>query len=132
MIYLDTSAMVKLVVHEAETSVLVGWLRERPDEPVVTSALGRVELMRAAARDGSPGVRERARDLLDGLDILPLTDAVIALAESIGPPSLRSLDAIHLASAGQIRKELTAVVAYDQRLIEGCLALGYPTSSPVG
>jgi len=60
----------------------------------VTSALGRVELMRAVARQGEPGLPERARYLLEGLDILPISDAVITLAESIGPATLRSLDAI--------------------------------------
>lgn len=130
MIYLDTSAMVKLIVHEAETPALIEWLGQRVDDPAVTSALGRVELMRTATRDGSDGIIDRARNLLGNLDILPLSDVIIATAETIGAPTLRSLDAIHLAAATQIRNELTAIVAYDQRLIDACTALGYPTSSP--
>lgn len=130
MIYVDTSAMTKLVVAEAESPALIDWIGERGDEPFVTSALGRVELMRTAARDGSPGMVERALHLLDGLDILPITDNVIALAETIGPATLRSLDAIHLASAAQIRSELTAFVAYDARLLEGCQAIDIPTATP--
>ena len=70
------------------------------------------------------------RYLLDGLDILPITDAVIALAESIGPATLRSLDAIHLASASQIEHELTSFVTYDHRLLEGCHDVGFDTKSP--
>lgn len=66
--------------------------------------------MRVVARHGEPGQAERARYLLDGLDILPLAKPVIALAETIGPPTLRSLDAIHLAAAAQIKRELTAFV----------------------
>ncbi|MDN5757521.1 MAG: type II toxin-antitoxin system VapC family toxin [Tomitella sp.] len=127
---MDTSAMTKLIAREAETSALIGWLGDHPDEPVVTSALGRVELMRTAVRDGIPGMPERARDLLDGFDTLPITERVIVLAETLGPPNLRPLDAIHLASASQIGPELTAFVAYDHRLLDGCRAVGYPTASP--
>lgn len=135
MIYLDTSALTKLLVVEAETPDLRSWLLEQRDlgeDHAVTSALGRVELVRAVARLGEPGLHERALYLLDGMDILPLTDAVITLAESIGPARLRSLDAIHLASAAQIRRELTAFVTYDHRLLEGCRAVGLNTASPGG
>ncbi len=130
MIYLDTSAMAKLIVQEVETAALVEWLGQRPDETAVTSALGRVELMRMAAGDGGEGVVERAGDLLDGVDIVPISDEVVSVAETIAPATLRSLDAIHLASIAQIHTELTAVIAYDQRLLDGCVALGYPTISP--
>ncbi|MCZ4534434.1 type II toxin-antitoxin system VapC family toxin [Gordonia hongkongensis] len=130
MIYLDTSALVKLVVREAETPQLIEWLALYSGVPVVTSAVGRVELMRTALRDGSPGVAERARDLLDALDLIPLGDAVIDVAESIGPSSLRSLDALHLASASVIRAEMSAFVAYDHRLLAGASTLGYPTVAP--
>ena len=122
--------MVKLVVREAETAQLIEWLALHPGVPTVTSALGRVELMRTALRDGSPGLHERARDLLDALDVIPLSAAVIDIAESIGPSSLRSLDALHLASATVIRAEMTAFVAYDQRLTAGASALGYPVVAP--
>jgi predicted nucleic acid-binding protein len=132
VIYMDTSALTKLLVAEAETPDLHAWLTTQSDqgEHTVTSALGRVELMRAVARQEEPGLPERARYLLDGLDILPITDAVIALAESIGPATLRSLDAIHLASASQIRHELTSFVTYDHRLLEGCREVGFDTQSP--
>ena len=130
MIYLDTSAMVKLVVQEAESSALIDWIAQCGDEPFVTSALGRVELMRTAIRDGTPGVVERAGQLLAGLDTIPMTDRVTILAETIGPAALRSLDAIHLASAVQIRSELTVFVAYDTRLLDGCRAIDLPTAAP--
>ncbi|OHT95587.1 VapC toxin family PIN domain ribonuclease [Mycobacteroides chelonae] len=132
MIYLDTSAMAKLLISESETPDLQTWLTEqrRQGEQAATSALGRIELLRTAARHGQPGLRERALHLLDGLDILPITAAVIALAETIGPPTLRSLDAIHLASSSQIAEELTVFVAYDTRLLDGAKAVGFPTRSP--
>lgn len=129
---MDTSALTKLLVAEVETSDLRSWLSVQSglNETAVTSALGRVELMRAVARVGEPGLPERARYLLDGVDILPITDAVIALAESIGPANLRSLDAIHLAAASQVRDEMTSFVTYDHRLLDGCRDVGFPTQSP--
>jgi uncharacterized protein len=132
VIYVDTSALTKLLIAEPETPKLRTWLTAQTDqgEHVATSALGRVELMRVVARYGEPGQAERARYLLDGLDILPLTEPVTALAETIGPATLRSLDAIHLAAAAQIRRELTAFVTYDRRLLDGCREVGIATASP--
>lgn len=132
MIYLDTSALTKLLVAEAETAELrTSLLAEGDrDQYLVTSALSRVELLRAIARQGDPGLADRARFLLDGLDMLPITDAVIAAAESIGPAGLRWLDAIHLASAAQIESEMTCFVTYDHRLLEGCRDVGFETQSP--
>ncbi|MCX6480438.1 MAG: type II toxin-antitoxin system VapC family toxin, partial [Mycobacterium sp.] len=95
-----------------------------------TSTLGRVELMRTVARYGKTGQSDRARYLLDGLDVLPLSETVMTLAESIGPATLRSLDAIHLAVAAHFRRELTAFVTYDNRLLNGCRDIGLATASP--
>jgi predicted nucleic acid-binding protein len=132
VIYVDTSALTKLLIAEPETPDLRAWLATQngQGELAATSALGRVELMRVVARYGEPGQGERARYLLDGLDIVPLTEQVIALAETIGPPTLPSLDAIHLAAAAQIDGELTAFVTYDRRLLEGCREVGFTTASP--
>jgi hypothetical protein len=132
VIYVDTSALTKLLIAEPETPELRTWLTSQSDlgEYTATSALGRVELMRVVARYGEPGQAERARYLLDGLDILPLTEPVITLAETIGPAALRSLDAIHLAAAAQIKRELTAFVTYDHRLLDGCREVGLAAASP--
>ena len=132
MIYLDTSALTKLLIAEPETPQLRSWLGARVDEgeSAATSTLGRVELMRTVARHGKTGQAERARYLLDGLDVLPLTEGLMTLAESIGPPTLRSLDAIHLAAAALFRQELTAFVTYDHRLLTGCREIGLMTASP--
>jgi predicted nucleic acid-binding protein len=129
---MDTSALTKLLIAEPETSELRTWLTAQSSagEYAATSAIGRVELMRVVARYGQPGQAERARYLLDGLDILALTQPVITLAESIGPATLRSLDAIHLAAAAQIRRELTAFVTYDHRLVDGCREVGLTAVSP--
>ncbi len=131
MIYLDTSALVKLIVQEAETAALRRWLADAEDRDHVTSAISRVELMRAAQRTDDTEVLANAQRILtEDLDILSLTDELIKTAETIGPQSLRSLDALHLASAAHIASALTAVVAYDHRLIEGCRDLDYPVESP--
>jgi predicted nucleic acid-binding protein len=132
VIYLDTSALAKLLIAEHETPELRAWLAERSGqgEYAATSALSRVELMRVVARYGEPGQADRARYLLDGLDILPLTEPVIALAETIGPPTLRSIDAIHLAAAARMEHELTAFVSYDHRLLDGCREVGLPAACP--
>jgi hypothetical protein len=129
---MDTSALTKLLVAEPETPELRAWLtvQSGQGEYAATSALGRVELMRVVARYGEPGRFEHAHYLLDGLDILPLTERVLTLAETVGPPTLRSLDAIHLAAAAQIAQELTAFVTYDHRLVDGCRDVGLTTASP--
>jgi predicted nucleic acid-binding protein len=129
---MDTSALTKLLIAESETAELQAWLTMQSGhgEHAVTSALGRVELMRVVAGHEEPGQAERARYLLDGLDIIRLTEPVTALAETIGPPTLRPLDAVHLAAATQIKRELTAFVTYDHRLLSGCQEAGFTTESP--
>ena len=132
MIYLDTSALTKLLVAEPETAELRVWLTAHIEqgESAATSTLGRVELMRTVAHYGETGEFDRARYLLDGLDVLPLTEQVMTLAESIGTATLRSLDAIHLAAAAHFRQEITAFVTYDHRLLNGCRDIGLATASP--
>lgn len=132
MIYLETTALTKLVIAEPETAALQAWLASQRDqgEYNATSALGRVELMRVVARYGEPGHVERARYVLDGLDILPLTKTVMSLAETVGPVALRSLDAIHLASVVQVKQHLTTVVTYDRRLLQACREADVETTSP--
>ena len=132
MIYMDTSALTKLLISEPETPELRTWLTAQIDQgdSAATSALGRVELMRTVARYGNSGHSDRARYLLDGLDILPLTEPMMTLAESIGPATLRSLDAIHLAAAAYFKQQLTTFVTYDHRLLEGSRTIGLTTASP--
>ena len=86
--------------------------------------------MRTVARYGETGQSDRARYLLDGLDVLPLTEPVMMFAESVGPATLRSLGAIHLAAAAHLKQELTVFVSYDHRLSDGCRDIGLATASP--
>lgn len=129
MIYLDSSALLKLVRREDETEALRGWLEARPEELAVTSELGRVEVLRAARRLGGQVMLE-ARAVVGDLDLVPLDRAVQDVACELGDPPLRTLDALHLASALLLGADLTAFVAYDQRLVEAAKAAGLPVSVP--
>ncbi len=129
VIYFDSSALMKLIRREGETAPLSEWLDGQPDATVVTSELGRVEVLRAARRAGG-GVMAEARAVVGDLDLVPLDRGVQDLASEIGDPLLRTLDALHLASAVLLRDELTAFVAYDHRLVSDANAAGLPTMSP--
>ncbi len=129
MIYLDSSALMKLVRREAETDALGAWLAQRPDEPVVTSELARTEVVRAARRVGGRALAE-ARAVTGDLDLVPLDRAVLDVACEVGGEELRTLDALHLASALMLADELTDFVAYDRRLVDAARAAGMPVSTP--
>lgn len=129
MIYFDTSALVKLIVREPESTALASWLGEHSSEVRVISDIGRVELVRTAQRV-SASTTTRAHALLRHLDTLRVTDSVIERAQTIGGPHLRTLDALHLASAASIRPSLTALCGYDRRLLDAADAAGLPTASP--
>lgn len=133
MIYLDSAAIVKLVRQEDHSAELVGWLNAHQDEPLVASALVEVEVPRAlrrAAQQSLVGVPA----VLSRLYRLEIDGTVRATAAAYAEPALRSLDAIHLATAQLIANEsgggLTAFVTYDQRLLATAAALGLPTASP--
>jgi predicted nucleic acid-binding protein len=128
MIYLDTSAALKLVVPEAETSALEFWIAERAGLPRVSSRLLRIEMLRAVARS-APHRMNRAQVILAAVTQLSIDD-IAPTAEIIGDPALRSLDAIHLATAHALRSDLTAFVCYDKRLCDSAQASGLPVESP--
>ena len=127
MIYLDTSALAKLIVRETETTALGQWLRQRTAQLWVTSIVGRVELLRVAQRVAAAN---GAGLLLAGLDTIPLVEHVADLAQATGSATLRTLDAIHLASASSVRDELTAFCCYDRRLLDAAGDAGLPVHAP--
>jgi predicted nucleic acid-binding protein len=129
LIYLDSSALVKLVLTEPETRELVRWLAERADLAMVSSVVHRAEVPRAVWRT-DPAAFPRSYRQLRGVERLALTSEMLDAATALPPPSLPSLDAIHLASALSIRRDLTAFVAYDKRLLAAAKAAGLPTASP--
>ncbi|HTY31834.1 type II toxin-antitoxin system VapC family toxin [Mycobacterium sp.] len=129
MIYLDTSATVKLIAAEEESAALVDWLNARLEDALATSAIGHIELIRAVARIG-PDALARARNVAASIDTLVLTDAIAAVAATIPPAELCTLDAIHLATAHAHRRGLTAFCAYDRRLLDAAESQGLPIVSP--
>lgn len=129
MIYLDSSALMKLVREEEETAALREWLDLRIEHPVVTSELGRVEVLRAARRVGGQVLAE-ARAVVGDLDLVPLDRGVQDLACDIGDLRLRALDALHLASAVLLDEALTAFVAYDHRLMDAAQDAGLVVAAP--
>jgi len=115
LVYLDSSAIVKLVVRERESAALFDWLRARPER--ISSVVSRVEVLRALRRAGaSSTVLRRAADLIDRISLMPVDRPVLDAASEIEPRGLRSLDAIHLATALSIAGDLAGLVTYDSRL----------------
>lgn len=133
MIYLDTSGAMKLVRPEAHSGNLSRWFRERPGIPVISSVLIEVELMRATWRS-APDRAARAADVLRGIGVVTLSPSVVARAAGYTNPDLRSLDAIHLATAEHVifvtHEPLEAFIAYDERLVLTALQAGLPAIAP--
>jgi len=115
LIYLDSSALVKLIVTEPESAALTDLLRTWPDR--ISSALALTEVPRALRRAGF-GVRERrrARQVLTRINLVEVDRRILAAAATVDPPTLRTLDAIHVATALALREDLGGVVSYDRRL----------------
>lgn len=128
-LYLDTSALVKLVVDEAETEAVRDLLDDRADEVLVSSALTRCELVRAVRR-GAPARLSRALAVLAGLREIAVSTTALNTAASLDPAGLRSLDAVHLASALQLGLDLAGLVTYDLRLAEAATQRGLPVLAP--
>jgi predicted nucleic acid-binding protein len=126
-VYLDASALVKLVAPEKETDALAAFLALHRSQ--ATSVIGLVEVRRAAAR--RPGVtRERVEDVLRRVTAIGLDLATVAAAGSVGPVAIRTLDAIHLASAAALGDDLEAFVTYDRRLADAARVLGMLDVAP--
>lgn len=125
--YLDSSAIVKLVVEEPQSAALRRYLRRR--RPLVSSALARAEVLRALLLEGEAGTA-RAHAVLARIDLIRVNDCVLNAAGALLPPDLRSLDAIHLATAGQLGQDLGQVVTYDERMADAARQLGMKAASP--
>lgn len=125
--YLDSSAIVKLAVAEPESAALRAYLRRR--RPFVASALARTEVVRALLPYGEAAVRA-GRAALELVDLVRVNDRILAEAGTLLPLELRSLDAIHLATAGELRDELARIVTYDARVGSAAESLGFPVVAP--
>ena len=127
MVYLDASALVKLVVAETESGALRRYLRSRPQR--ATCALSRVEVLRAVRVQGTRATT-RARAVLKRVDLIALDDELLERAATIDPAVLRSLDAVHLAAALTLGDELTDLVTYDDRMSDAAARLGMVVAAP--
>jgi uncharacterized protein len=126
--YVDTSALAKLVVAEAETKALRKWFRAADRNPV-TSDLARSELLRAVRRT-DPSKVVRAREVLESVTLIELTTTVCEHAGLLDPAILRTLDAIHLAAALVLGDDLEGFVTYDDRLAQAAQATGIRVVTP--
>ena len=129
MIYLDSAAVVKLVHAEAESQALRDWLSFRSSLDWTSSALIEVETVRALARH-APGAISRLPPILDLMVLVEISPEVRALAQQVTPPPVRTLDAIHLATALRMSDQLTSFVTYDRRLADAATAAGLAVDSP--
>jgi predicted nucleic acid-binding protein len=125
--YLDSSAIVKLAVAEPESAALRRYLRRR--RPLVSSALARAEVARALLPLGEPAVR-RGQEVLARLELVRVSDRILAAAGALHPVELRTLDAIHVATAQQLGRDLARVVTYDERMRAAAQAAGCPVAAP--
>lgn len=129
MIYLDSSALVKLAIAEPESPGLLSWLTAQPNLVRVASSVIRVEVPRAVWR-AEPSALPESYLVLRRTTEIELTDEVLSKAASVRPVTLDAIDAIHLASALVVRRELTSFVSYDKRLLAAAKEAGLPTASP--
>lgn len=118
---------MKLPLQEAEHGALLEELAEW--EGYVSSALLAVEAIRACERYGRKYAVD-ARSFLEGIALMPLDDAVLDRATSIDPALLRSLDALHLATALGVREEIGVLITYDQRLGDAAREQGLDVATP--
>jgi predicted nucleic acid-binding protein len=126
-IYLDSSAIVKLAVREPESAALRRYLRNR--RPRVSSALARAEVMRALLGKGD-AARKAGRRVLADLDLVRLDNRVLDLAGELLPFELRTLDAIHLATAQRLGVDLSRLCTYDGRMRDAAEEMGMTVVSP--
>ncbi|MGK2949905.1 MAG: type II toxin-antitoxin system VapC family toxin [Acidimicrobiales bacterium] len=125
--YLDSSALVKLAVEEPESAALRRHLRRR--RPLVSSALARTEVLRALLPLGEAAVL-RGRAVLARVELVRINDQILTAAGAIEPPEVRSLDAIHLATAQRLGQDLAQLVTYDNRMTAAAEQLQLRTAAP--
>lgn len=126
--YLDTSAAVKLVQEERGSAALLTWMAER-ERMLASSSLLHTELLRATRRS-RPDLLAQARALLDHVTLLDVGWDVCERAGLLELGGMRSLDAVHLASALAFVEELEGIVTYDARLRDAALAIGLQVVAP--
>lgn len=127
-LYLDSSAFVKLVVEEPETAALRRFLADRAGRRV-SSVLLRTESLRAVRHLGADALAT-VREGLRRVDLVAIDDRILEAAGTLEPRVLRTLDAIHLATALAVGDDLDTIVTYDDRMVEAARFLGLSTATP--
>jgi predicted nucleic acid-binding protein len=125
--YLDSSGIVKLAVREPESDALRRYLRRR--RPLLSSALARTEVLRSLLPGGEPALAS-GRRVLDRIDLARVNDRILNLAATLAPLELRTLDAIHLATATRLGADLSEIVTYDEAMASAARSMGFKVSSP--
>lgn len=128
IIYLDSSALIKLIFEEPETSELAGFLAGW--QARASSTLASVEVLRAAQLVVDELVSNEARRLLAHIHLIRPDDRLFASAAEVAPLSLRALDAIHLATALSLGPELAGMIVYDRRLAAAARDAGLTVFAP--
>lgn len=130
MIYVDSSAFLKLVWQEEQSQALDRYLRTHPHgDQLVSSALTIIETRRTVQR-WAPDRMAKADLKLGRVISIPITDPLIESASRLPDRMLRSLDAIHLATALMLRDDIDVLVTYDRRMAEVAEASEISTASP--
>lgn len=127
--YVDTSAALKLLVEETHSKAFAAFYDGATKATWVSSALLRIEVMRAVTRV-FPALQPDARELLLAFDFVGIDDDIVDAAMNEPDRRLRSLDAIHLATARVLGSDLTALVTYDDRLADAATDAGFEVVSP--
>jgi predicted nucleic acid-binding protein len=126
--YLDASALVKLAVVEDESAALAGSVRLK--DALFTSEIGAIELHRVLARTGHPAAADQARAVLEAVFLADLTPSIRAQAGRLEPSSLRTLDAIHIATAASLQLPELQFITYDDRQASAARAYGLDVVQP--
>jgi predicted nucleic acid-binding protein len=127
--YADTSAVIKLLAEESHSLAFAAFYDSHADTEWVSSALLRIQVMRALTRV-MPALLPDARDLLSAFSCIAIDDDIVEGAMNDPDRGLRSLDAIHLATARVLGDDLSAIVSYDDRLLKAAADAGLGTVSP--
>jgi predicted nucleic acid-binding protein len=127
--YADTSAVIKLLAEESHSRAFAAFYDGHTDAEWVSSALLRIELTRVVTR-AMPVLLPDARDLLSAFSYIAIDNDVVEGAMNEPDRGLRSLDAIHLATARILSEDLSAIVSYDDRLLKAAADAGLSTESP--
>ena len=128
VVYLDSSALIKLVFDESESEAVSTLVGSRPTR--VSSVIARVEVMRAAASVQDRAVLHQARVVMAGVNFIRPDDRILTAAINCEPPELKSLDAIHLATALSLGHHLAGMVVYDRRLADAARHQGITVWAP--